>query len=202
MEKSETLGEIAKAIGKFQAEVENVTKDGTNPFFKSKYATLKNVIETIKPHLQANDLSFVQMPDGDGLTTLIMHKSGEYIEATGQMVLKEHNPQARGSAITYDRRYALCAALGLATEDDDDGNSASQSLKTAPEPTKAPRVVSTPTTATVLGAKKLIMAHLTRLGHATTTKAEIETAVGDLLGLDLTDDNVFEIEAKLSKLTK
>lgn len=126
MEKSESTKEIAKALAQFQAKVEKVTKDATNPFFKSKYASLENVIDTVAAPMILNGLSFAQFPDGDGLTTIIMHESGEWISATAKLELKGHTPQDQGSAITYMRRYALSAALGLATEDDDDGNAASK----------------------------------------------------------------------------
>lgn len=127
METSQTIGELAAALAKFQGEVESVKKDGSNPFFKSKYATLENVIATIRGPLKDNDLSFSQFPTGENeLATILMHKSGEYIKATSKMNPKDNSPQSQGSAITYLRRYALSAVLGIATEDDDDGNAASK----------------------------------------------------------------------------
>jgi hypothetical protein len=70
-----------------------------------------------------------QIPDGNGLTTIIMHDSGEWIRATATLTLDKQTPQGQGSAITYMRRYALSAALGIATEDDDGGNEASKHLQ-------------------------------------------------------------------------
>src|SRR5687768_6328740 len=137
MNKNESTKEIAKALAAFKSEVENVKKESTNPFFKSKYADLESIISTVKPVLAKYGLSYAQFPDYvrtygqdtekavPGLTTIIMHTSGEWIEATAPLVMKEQNPQGQGSAITYMRRYALSAALGIATEDDDDGNAAS-----------------------------------------------------------------------------
>ncbi len=130
------LTEFAKALAAFQDEVGAVSKDGINPFFKSKYATLENVIATVKPLLKKHGLAFAQFPDGDGLTTVIMHESGQYLGATANLELKGHTPQDQGSAITYMRRYALSAALGLATEDDDDGNAATVAAKATPIPPK------------------------------------------------------------------
>ena len=135
MDKSESIKEIAAALLAFQSEVDKVKKDGTNPFFKSKYATLENVIDTAGSALTANGLSYSQFPDGDGLYTIVMHTSGEWIGAHASLELKGHTPQDQGSAITYMRRYALSAALGLATEDDD-GNAATQAVKAKPVPTK------------------------------------------------------------------
>ena len=121
MEKSESIKEIAKALLAFQSEVENVKKDGNNPYFKSKYATLENFLDTIKPTLAKCGLSFSQFPDGEGLTTILMHTSGEFLKANTKMTLRDQTPQGQGSAITYMRRYAPSAVLGIATQEDDDG---------------------------------------------------------------------------------
>jgi hypothetical protein len=103
MEKSESIKMLASA---FQAEVENVAKDGTNPFFKSKYATLENVITTVKPTLVKHGLSYAQFPQERGLYTIVMHTSGEFIGAWSAFVINDETPQGQGSAITYLRRYA------------------------------------------------------------------------------------------------
>lgn len=130
MEKSTTITEIAKALANFQGKVATIKKDGENPFFKSKYATLENVIETIRKPLSEAGLSFAQFPCGENeLTTIIMHISGEYLQSTVKINPKDNTPQSQGSAITYMRRYALSAVLGLATEEDDDGNEASKPSK-------------------------------------------------------------------------
>jgi hypothetical protein len=113
----------------FQGEVKNPPKTADNPFFKSKYTTLDVLIDTAKPLLQKNGLSYLQSCSGDGsnivVTTLLMHNSGEWIESD-PLTLKadKATAQGAGSAITYARRYALAAALGLASDEDDDGNGA------------------------------------------------------------------------------
>jgi hypothetical protein len=132
METSDKIDAIAKALKEFHKTVEAVKKDATNPFFKSKYASLENVIATIEEPLGACGLSWAQFPDGDGLTTVITHESGQWMRATANLELKGHTPQDQGSAITYMRRYALSAALGLATETDDDGNAATVAAKAKP----------------------------------------------------------------------
>lgn len=131
--KSETIDKLAKALMAFQTKVGKVTKDATNPFFKSKYASLEAVIDAIKGPLADAKLSYVQLPTGENqLVTILMHESGEFMESTIKMTPKTNDPQGQGSAITYMRRYALSAMLGLATEDDDDGNSATGNKTTAP----------------------------------------------------------------------
>lgn len=127
MNKSESIKELAKALLNFQAKGLKVGKEAENPFFKSKYASLANILDKISAPLSESGLSFTQMPDGKSLTTILMHESGEWIEATYEMPIgKPNDPQAVGSAITYARRYALGAILGLNIDDDDDGNKASE----------------------------------------------------------------------------
>lgn len=129
MKKSESIANLAMALCQFQGEAENPKNTANNPFFKSKYAPLSEVINATKPLLSKHGLSILQSPSGDGehiiITTLLMHSSGEWIEGE-PLVLKADKPTAQGagSAITYGRRYALSAILGIASEEDDDGNSA------------------------------------------------------------------------------
>jgi len=125
MEKSQSIKNIAKAIGLFQVKMSPIKKDSTNPFFKSKYASLSTILEQIQVPLQECGLSFSQFPDGDGLTTIVMHdESGEFMQASYNIHAAKQDPQGIGSAITYARRYALASILGLNIDEDDDGNAA------------------------------------------------------------------------------
>ena len=140
MKKSESIANLAMALANFQGEAENPKNTANNPFFKSKYAPLSEVINATKPLLSKHGLSILQSPSGDGehiiITTLLMHSSGEWIEGE-PLVLKADKPTAQGagSAITYGRRYALSAILGIASEEDDDGNSATgNKAKTTDKP--------------------------------------------------------------------
>jgi hypothetical protein len=121
-----------------------VNKDLVNPHFKNKYASLSNIIEAVTPHLTANGLTIVQMPTQEGLETLLLHGSGEYIGSTSTIVAKDaSNPQSVGSAITYARRYAIGAVLSLNIDEDDDANAATtppKAVSTAPGP--PPKAVS------------------------------------------------------------
>ena len=129
MDKSESIKNLASALVKFQEEIKNPANTANNPFFKSKYAPLNEVLNIVRPLLTKNGLSVIQSPSGDGqniiVTTLLIHSSGEWIESD-PLVLKADKPTAQGagSAITYARRYALSAVLGISSEDDDDGNHA------------------------------------------------------------------------------
>jgi len=130
MDKSESIKEIATALCKFQGEVGKIKKGETNPFFKSKYASLADILDVIRQPLAENGLSFVQLPEAEHqLTTLLMHTSGEWIRSTYSMTPAKNDPQGLGSVITYQRRYALGAVLGLNIDEDDDGNAASSPAK-------------------------------------------------------------------------
>lgn len=126
MERSESIKNIAESLVTFSHHVGAITKDATNPFFKSKYATLGNILESIKEPLLQAGLIFTQHPDGeDSLTTILIDvDSGEFLQSTYNIKPAKNDPQALGSAITYARRYALSAILGLNCDADDDGNSA------------------------------------------------------------------------------
>jgi len=130
MQKSESIINLAKALALFQSEVKNPANTANNPFFKSKYAPLPDILNDVRPLLSKHGLSVLQSPSGDGdkiiITTMLMHSSGEWIE-TCPLILRadKATAQGAGSAITYGRRYALSSILGISSEDDDDGNSAS-----------------------------------------------------------------------------
>ena len=87
------------------------------------------MLKAIKEPMAKAKLSFVQFPTGKGLTTILMHDTGEFISSFMELMPIKEEPQAQGSAITYARRYALSAILGLDTEADDDGNQASTPLE-------------------------------------------------------------------------
>jgi hypothetical protein len=126
MNKSESIKNIAGALVKFQASVSKVSKESNNPFFKSKYASLANILDTIQKPLSECGLAISQFPDANALTTIIVHaESGEWMESSYVMpVAKQNDPQAMGSAMTYARRYALGSILNLNIDDDDDGEKA------------------------------------------------------------------------------
>jgi len=130
MQRSESIKEIATALAKFQAEVKNPANSADNPYFKSKYAPLSEILNVTRPLLSKHGLSVLQMPSGDSqetsITTLLMHESGEWIESDPlTMKSAKNDAQGAGSVITYARRYSLSAILGISSEDDDDGNGAS-----------------------------------------------------------------------------
>src|ERR1700759_4726126 len=135
MKFSNSIAHLAQALSTFQAMVANVKKEATNPHFKSKYASLDEIITTIRPYMEKTGLSFIQNPVKEegrvGVSTIILHKSGEYIECDPVLIpLKQETAHQVGSAMTYARRFGLSSALGLATESDLDGNDIEPPKKT------------------------------------------------------------------------
>lgn len=102
----------------------------------NRYASLKTVMESIKPHMDKHGFAVMQPPvtgEGEvGVRTILMHKSGEAIDlGTLCLPLDKATAQAGGSAMTYVRRYALCSALGIVADEDDDGQSATSAASSS-----------------------------------------------------------------------
>lgn len=121
---SDTIAALADALAKFQGQAEGAKKNAQNPHLKNKYADLGSVWEAVREPLTLYGLSVVQlpMPSEPGtlrLRTQLLHKSGEWLASELVMPLAKADPQGYGSALTYARRYALAALLGVTQEDDD-----------------------------------------------------------------------------------
>lgn len=124
IEKSENITLISIALLKAQKEMGAALKDAKNPYFKSSYADLGAVIDAIKEPLNKNGITFLQAVKGDhefpSIETMLLHESGQFLcSRTPVFCSKPKDPQAFGSGITYSKRYALQAFLGLPTKDDD-----------------------------------------------------------------------------------
>jgi hypothetical protein len=150
MQKSESIASLAKALAQFQKEVKQPKKDADNPFFKSKYVPLDNVVDAINECGPKHGLSFTQWPTVHpengriGVTTMLLHESGEWMEFDPLYMNSEKDTaQGAGSVITYARRYSLSAAYGLASETDDDGNEASGDPNKPAQPRQQPAQTNT-----------------------------------------------------------
>jgi hypothetical protein len=120
---SEQINELAAAMAKVQSKLTGAVKDSANPFFKSKYADLNSCWDACRKVLTDNGLAVIQTTDvndfGPVLLTTLMHTSGQWIRGALPIKAKDDGPQAQGSGITYARRYALAAIVGLVQVDDD-----------------------------------------------------------------------------------
>jgi hypothetical protein len=142
MNKSETITELAKALSSAQAEMPAVPLTAFNPFFKSRYADLGSVIDTARPILAKNGLSVSQLAVSDpgevGVETLLMHTSGEWI--SGRVTIPATaKAQEAGATITYLRRYAYSAILGMYADEDNDGNDPNKKAGEKKEAAKSPK---------------------------------------------------------------
>ena len=138
MNQSESISKLATALSIVQGKLTYATKDSANPFFKSKYADLESVWDSCRNLLSDNGLAVMQFPgdfiDGTmSLTTILTHSSGEWISQQMSFPATKPDAQGAGSCISYMRRYALAAVVGV-VQADDDGNAAALSSKPAVKP--------------------------------------------------------------------
>jgi hypothetical protein len=147
MERSESISQLAKALAAAQGELRNAPLDKKNTHFGQRYASLGSITDTVRPVLAKHGLAVTQLsgtPDGGkvSVSTVLLHSSGEYIRET-MVVPGGGNIQQAGSAITYMRRYALSALLGIVGDEDDDAEGA-----VAPQrPAKASKAKEAPESA-------------------------------------------------------
>lgn len=132
METQHATPELFKALSDAQGEIENASKNAANPHYRSKYADLSEILNTIRPVFAKHGLSLSQSPSFDGsfasVTTVLSHSSGGYITGMASCVPAKTDAQGIGSATTYLRRYAAAGFAGIAQEDDD-GNTAAHDKK-------------------------------------------------------------------------
>lgn len=153
MKQSERIDLIAAALVAAQAELPTIAFDATNPHFKNRYASLPQLVSETRAILAKQGLAILQgcsTPDTDegklvgfSVDTLIVHKSGQWIQQNVYIPVEKPTAQAAGSALTYGRRYAYAAALNLVSDADDDGETASNHpVRSASQP--APTSENTP----------------------------------------------------------
>jgi hypothetical protein len=120
--------EIYKKLASVKSEIGKISKDSTNPFFKSKYFDVNALLEHVEPLLAKNNLLLLQpILEGKVISEIIDSESGQKVSSELELG-SFTDPQKMGSAITYYRRYTLQSLLGLQAEDDD-ANKASTPAK-------------------------------------------------------------------------
>lgn len=124
MNKSDEIAGLAGALITFQSQMPLITKNAVNPFYHSKYADLNSIWDTIRKPLTDNGLAVCQTlssrENDTLLETILLHKGGQWISGALRLNPQKDDPQGIGSALTYARRYGLCAILGIAADEDDD----------------------------------------------------------------------------------
>lgn len=123
---SENINELAKALAAAQGAMCTAKKDNINPHFNFKYADLASCWDVCRKPLADNGLSIIQIPGAYDntsrkikISTMLCHSSGQYIKGEIEILVKNPDAQGIGSAITYGRRYSLCAMVGVSQDDDD-----------------------------------------------------------------------------------
>jgi hypothetical protein len=150
MRTSETIMALAPALTLALGKLEGAAKNAKNPHFKNTYADLASVVEASRSILAESDLAVMQSPglviEGRlQLFTRIIHKSGEWIEGEFHMPLAKSDPQATLATLTYARRGALMAILGIPAVDDDGETAVGRGTDTAASgPRQAPPVTAKP----------------------------------------------------------
>lgn len=137
MQKSESIGKIAKALAKVQSGLQTVQKDGSAKIYSHKgnyeyeYLTFGSIWDCCRQLLAENNLAVCQPTEvTDGreviVETILMHESGEWISGKISLPITQNTPQAVGSAITYGRRYSFAGIIGIVADEDDDGQNAAK----------------------------------------------------------------------------
>lgn len=128
--------EFSKKLATLTYQMQKIRKDKLNPFYKSKYANIENVLDQVKPLAEELGLALFQPIQNNSVVTYFMDKdTGDFFPPFNKkdvgLTLQQADPQKKGGEVTFFRRYSLVSLLGLETEDDD-GN------KTAKQPTHNP----------------------------------------------------------------
>ncbi|BCW78305.1 ERF family protein [Arthrobacter sp. NicSoilC5] len=209
---SEQLNDLAKALVAAQGEFPTVAKDSNNPFFKSKYAALPEVMKAAGPVLTKHGLAVSQFVTHEGsesqLQTYLLHESGQFITHAMPLLLTKQDAQGQGSAITYARRYSYMAVLGLVADEDDDGNAASR-LQTKPplvimpapaHMSEKPVVTDNPAATITADQAKELMQIAKMKGH--TDRANAVAFLNEATGLsDFTDMPADEFDLYKKRVT-
>lgn len=147
MDKSEEIDKLAIALAKFQGSLEQPSlnsevkvRSKTGGEYKFKYADLSECKRAAKQPLADNELSVCQLIEDDySIRTILLHSSGQWISSKVRMPSNTADAQSIGSAITYAKRYAFCAILGIVADDDEDANIASGNTAQKEQPKEQPK---------------------------------------------------------------
>jgi hypothetical protein len=194
METSNEIAELAKALAKAQGQIQNAAKNAKNPAFKSSYAKLDACWDACREPLSSNGLSVVQLIGSEEhrltCTSILLHESGQFIKSVFSITPVNQNPQGFGSAATYARRYTLQALVGIAPDEDDDGNAASVTQKPMePKPVAVSEVRYPKSTGEV---KEKLIGECRELYSALSNEAK--KSIAEELKIDFSQMKTFEVD--------
>jgi len=134
---------LIESLVKAQSEMTHAQLDQINPQWKSRFASLKSVIDAVKPALNSNGIFYMQIShpvdSGVGIETVFMKGDEKLSGGVVVVPVDRANAQGLGSSMTYAKRYSLAVACGISASEDDDGNAAAA----APPQRKGQSVVRT-----------------------------------------------------------
>jgi hypothetical protein len=218
-----TDGKHIAALIKAQTEMGKLTKNSTNPHFKSKYADLTAVLETCTDALHSNGFAILQpsgKDEGGMFTdTVLMHESGGLFTTRVYWIGVKPDMQGSGSAMTYARRYGLMALTGLEPEDDDGAEASKKApQKREPEPQREEVLTPTGSRDKMLAAIKAVQNAkqftglverqefkdaLAKLAEADAPKAlEVTAAMGAKRSAVMVDDNIPDFDKETGEVTQ
>lgn len=142
---STEIGELAKALSQAQGQIKGAVKEAENPYYKSTYANLAAVWDACREPLSKNGLAVIQTTSNDNgniitVITTLVHSSGQWISGRLSLQPVKVDPQSIGSAITYARRYALSAIVGVSPEDDDGESAMGRNNSKLPQHNNPPSI--------------------------------------------------------------
>lgn len=213
---SEKNVSIYESLINARKEFKPLIETAKNPFFKSTYAPLAEVINSVKDALSNNNIGFFQSVDPIGekeivnitttdktgvvkteqkvvsfskITTTLFAGNGEKIETSYPLIIADTDPQKVGATVTYAKRYALTAALGIASEDDDAQSVSRPAAQTASaKPTQQ--------------AKPATSAKPAETKPAQPVKSKTLEEIGNAEGVTVTeDDNIVTVAGKTFSLS-
>lgn len=184
---SQENDKVCAAFVKAQSQFKSVPKTAVNPHFRSKYASLDDILAMAVPVLNANGLSLMQSVDGETISTTVFHESGQWISSGPmKLLIDKQNMQGMGSAITYGRRYSVASTLGIDSDEDDDGNGASN-------PPAARKPVAASASTPAAEAKKPTTGYDEKLNQSCEKWQDWKTPKGNTLG------SIVEFNAPIEK---
>ena len=209
MTRSDSIAKISPALVAAQASFPPIVKDGKNPAFRSRYATLDGIMAAIRPALAAHGLAVVQgaiHPETDGaklvglsVESVLVHTSGEWMATAVPVPVTKSDAHGLGSALSYGRRYGISALLALTTDEDDDGNAAARPQRQErQEPRQERQERPAAPTPPPAGQRLHPSVPETPAGPMSLAKAEAMTMRGQRLG-DLDEERLDKLAAWASE---
>ena len=202
---SGTIPNLAAALAAAQGKIETASKDSVNPHFNSRYANLAAVWAACREALSAVGIAVIQNPSVVGadvtVTTMVLHKSGEWIMGSLSATADKKTAQGIGSVITYLRRYGLSAMVGIAPDEDDDANAGSPAPNSKSYKSGSARAAETEAPEVIMSRinsrldlidptrLELIKATIEKAGNNVPTLLAIEQRINILTNVEKTSEN-------------